>query len=165
MSLSPLVRAALFVRDIEVSTAFYRMLGFTGIYYEGVLDPASTAGALHVPETTVCTCRILKHEGGANYGMLGLFQLREPVPPPVQRTSGSPHLGEVAIVFYADNIPEILARAPSFGAQEVWDPITFVMPHRSQDEVCLRDPDGILINLIGRDPAEAYRTEPVSPVG
>lgn len=160
MSLSPLVRAALFVRDVEKSTAFYTMLGFDGLYYEGTLNPASVAGALHVPETTVCFARILKHKGGMNHGMIGLFQLTEPTPEPVQRSSNTPHVGEVTLVFYCDNIPEVLAQAPKFGAVEVWDPITFIMPHRQSTEVCLRDPDGILINLIGRDPAEAFTVDP-----
>lgn len=35
------------------------------------------------------------------------------------------------------------------------------MPHRQQYEVCLRDPDGVLINLIDRPPSEQDRTAPV----
>lgn len=47
------------------------------------------------------------------------------------------------------------------GAIRPPDPITFAMPHRSQLEVCLRDPDGVLINLIDRDQAEQFRTSTV----
>jgi hypothetical protein len=47
------------------------------------------------------------------------------------------------------------------GAIRPPDPITFTMPQRSQLEVCLRDPDGVLINLIDRDQAEQFRTSTV----
>jgi len=47
------------------------------------------------------------------------------------------------------------------GAIRPPDPITFTMPHRSQLEVCPRDPDGVLINLIDRDQAEQFRTSTV----
>jgi hypothetical protein len=32
------------------------------------------------------------------------------------------------------------------------------MGHRAQLEVCIRDPDGVLINLVETDPAEQNRT-------
>ena len=56
---------------------------------------------------------------------------------------------------------EVLTAAREAGATWSPDPITFTMPHRSQLEVCLRDPDGVLINLIDRDQAEQFRTSAV----
>jgi hypothetical protein len=41
------------------------------------------------------------------------------------------------------------------------DPTLFVMPRRQQLEVCLRDPDGVLIDLIDRPPAMKDRTASV----
>jgi hypothetical protein len=55
----------------------------------------------------------------------------------------------------------VLIAAREAGATWSPEPITFAMPHRSQLEVCLRDPDGVLINLVDRDPAEQFRTAPV----
>jgi hypothetical protein len=56
---------------------------------------------------------------------------------------------------------EVLIAAQQAGATWSPEPVTFAMPHRSQMEVCLRDPDGVLINLVDRDPAEQFRTAPV----
>ncbi|MFN7534125.1 MAG: hypothetical protein ACK5QD_04140, partial [Brevundimonas sp.] len=70
-------------------------------------------------------------------------------------------LGETALVFYAQPFMEVLIAARRAGATWSPEPITFTMPHRSQMEVCLRDPDGVLVNLIDRDPAEQVRTTPV----
>jgi hypothetical protein len=36
------------------------------------------------------------------------------------------------------------------------------MPHRSQREACLRDPDGVLINLVERPPDEQFASAPVA---
>lgn len=159
MTVSPLVRAALFVSDLERSRAFYEALGFTEVYFEGPLDQASTAAALHVSASTVARCAILKTPGQPNFGMVGLFELTRPAPPALHRSASGPSLGEVALVVYTDDLAGLLSRAGELGAKEVWDPITFVMPHRRQQETCLRDPDGVLVNVIGRPPMEVLRTE------
>lgn len=160
--LSALVRAALFVRDLERSTAFYRALGLDGLYYEGELDGASTSAVLAVPPGTRTRCRILKREGGPNFGMVGLFELTYPAPEPLPPSAtGAPRLGEVALVFYAWPVGAAVQAARAAGASWAPEPILFSMPHRSQMETCLRDPDGVLINLVERDPAETLATAPV----
>jgi len=160
--LSALIRSAVFVSDLDRSTEFYRALGMTAVYYEGELDPASSAAVLHVPEGSRLRARILKKEGGPNFGMIGLFELTNPPPEPMQRSAGPPRLGEVALVFYANPVDEAVERARSAGATWSPEPVMFNMPHRSQREVCLRDPDGVLINLVERDPFEQERLDPVT---
>lgn len=161
-AISSLIRAAVFVRDLDRSSAFYRALGFDAVYFEGELDQASTAAALHTPSTTTARCRILKNAGAPNFGMVGLFELQGPAPEPLPFASGPPRLGETALVFYAKPIEAAIAAARAAGAS--WSPEAslFVMPHRQQKEVCLRDPDGALINLIERDPAEQNSAQPVA---
>jgi catechol 2,3-dioxygenase-like lactoylglutathione lyase family enzyme len=44
---SSLIRAALFVADLERSAAFYGALGLTEIYFEGELDGASAAAVVN----------------------------------------------------------------------------------------------------------------------
>lgn len=161
-AISSLIRAAVFVRDLDRSTAFYRALGFDTVYYEGELDPASTAAALHTPASTTARCRILKNAGAPNFGMVGLFELDGPPLEPLPFAYGPPRLGETALVFYARPINAAVAAARKAGASWSPDPSLFVMPHRQQKEVCLRDPDGALINLIERDPAEQNSTQPVA---
>ncbi|WP_029417925.1 VOC family protein [Brevundimonas bacteroides] len=161
MPVSSLIRSAVFCSDLERSTVFYRALGLDAVYFEGDLDPESSQGALQVPAGSTLRCRILKRSAdAANFGMVGLFELT-PAPEPLPAPAGPPRLGETALVFYAQPFIEVLTAARGAGATWSPDPITFVMPHRSQMEVCLRDPDGVLINLIDRDPAEQFKTVPV----
>ncbi len=161
MAVSPLVRAALFVRDLERSSKFYEALGFEGAYYEGELDGPSLRATLRLPEGATGRCRILKRDDAdPNFGMIGLFEIRGGLDH-IARHHTSPHIGEVALVLYCDSMDATLDAARRFEALDVWDPVLFTMPHRSQREVCLRDPDGVLINLIERAPAEAMRTEAV----
>ena len=159
--ISSLIRAAVFVSDLERSTAFYRSLGLDAVYFEGDLDGPSTAAALKTPETSTCRCRILKNAGRPNYGMVGLFEISPP-PEALPAASGPPRLGEVALVFYASPVHAAVAAARAAGASWSPEPSLFTMPHRQQYEVCLRDPDGALINLIDRPPAEQDRTAPVT---
>jgi len=64
----------------------------------------------------------------------------------------------VCLVFYVSDMTRTLAALRAAGASWSPEPQLFVMAHRSQAEVCLRDPDGILINLVETDPAEQDRT-------
>jgi len=161
MPVSSLIRSAVFCSDLERSTAFYCALGLDAVYFEGDLDPESSQGALQVPAGSTLRCRILKRGvDAANFGMVGLFELT-PQPEPLPAPAGPPRLGETALVFYAQPFMAVLTAARDAGATWSPEPITFAMPHRSQMEVCLRDPDGVLINLIDRDPAEQFLTAPV----
>jgi catechol 2,3-dioxygenase-like lactoylglutathione lyase family enzyme len=158
--ISSLIRGAVFVSDLDRSTAFYRALGFDAVYFEGELDGPSTAAALKTPAATRCRCRILKKAGRPNYGMVGLFAL-DPPTDALPRPDGPPRVGEVALVFYATPIHEAVAAARLAGASWSPDPTMFSMPHRQQYEVCLRDPDGVLINLIDRPISEQDGAAPV----
>lgn len=158
MPVSALIRSAVFCSELERSTAFYQALGLDAVYYEGDLDPESSQAALQVPSGTTLRCRILKRgTDAANFGMVGLFELT-PQPEALPQPAGPPRLGEIALVFYARPFMDVLNAARAAGATWSPEPVTFTMPHSSQMEVCLRDPDGVLINLIDRDPFEAFRT-------
>jgi catechol 2,3-dioxygenase-like lactoylglutathione lyase family enzyme len=156
--ISSLIRAAVFVSDLARSTAFYQAIGLTEVYYEGTLDAASAQAALHTPVDSHCICKILKRPKTPNFGMVGLFAVSgqdEPERPSII----TPRPGEVALVFYVADMQATLAAGQSL-ASVIVPPITFVMPHRSQAEVCLRDPDGVLINLIERDVNEQFLDQP-----
>jgi catechol 2,3-dioxygenase-like lactoylglutathione lyase family enzyme len=159
--LSSLIRAALMVADLERSSAFYRALGLSETYYEGDLDSDSVAKTLHLPAGSRCRCRILKRASQPNYGMVGLFEISNPKPealaPP---QSVTPRIGEVAIVFYVADLPATFDAIAHLGASVTPHWVNFVMPHRSQREGCLRDPDGVLINLVERPVDEQFATAP-----
>jgi catechol 2,3-dioxygenase-like lactoylglutathione lyase family enzyme len=156
--ISSLIRSALFVADLDRSTRFYQALGISEIYYEGVLNPASVAQVLHVPGETITRCRILKRPGTANFGMIGLFELSDLASAP-PAPDLSPRRGETALVFYVDDIDASLAAARAHGAMMSMAPAVFSMPHGESREMCLRDPDGVLVNLIGRRPDEQFETD------
>ena len=158
---SALIRSSIFVRDLEKSVRFYRALGLTETYYEGVLEHPSANAIIGFPEIRPLSIHILKRPGGTNYGMIGLFKLddsldAEILPPAI----GPARIGEVALIFYVRSMDETIANLRAAGATWSPEPIMFVMPHRQQPEVCLRDCDGVLINLVENDPAEQERTKP-----
>lgn len=155
---SSLIRATLFVRDLDRAAAFYAALGFTQVYWEGVLDDPSASTILGFAGHGPLAIRIVK-SGGPNYGMIGLFRIDpalEPVAPPIR--TGPAQIGEVALVFYVRDIHATLAALRAAGASWSPEPELFRMAHRAQLEVCLRDGDGFLLNLVETDPAEQERT-------
>lgn len=158
---SPLVRAALRVADLERSKRFYAAIGFTDTYFEGALDADVVPNLLGVAASARTRCAILKTPGQPNFGMVGLFHIDEPQP--LRRPSAGTgfQVGEVALVFYVADIDASLTTALLNGGSRVSGPLQLVMPHRAQPEAMLRDPDGVLINLVARPPVETFGYEPV----
>lgn len=160
---SALIRGTIFVRDIARSARFYAALGFRETYYRGALDDPSANAIIGFPQGGVLRVHIVKRPG-PNYGMIGLFELdpalaAEALPAP----AGPARIGEVALVFYVRSMADTLAALRAAGATWSPEPQLFVMAHRKQPEVCLRDPDGVLLNLVETDPAEQERTGPEGP--
>lgn len=151
---SALIRATLFVEDLERSAAFYAALGLTEVYYEGVLEDPSASALIGFERHWPYPIRIVK-AAGPNFGMIGLFQLdprheAETLPAP----AGPARRGEVAVIFYTADLDTTVARLKAAGATWIGPIHVFRSPHRAQPEISLRDPDGVLVNLIQRDPAE-----------
>jgi catechol 2,3-dioxygenase-like lactoylglutathione lyase family enzyme len=155
---SALIRATLFVRDLERSTAFYGAMGLTEVYYEGLLEDPSASALIGFDLHWPYPVRILKTVG-PNFGMVGLFQLdsrheAEVLPP----AAGPARIGEAALIFYVARLDEAVLRLTAAGASWLGPKHIFRLPHRAQAEISLRDPDGVLVNLIERDPAEQNLT-------
>ncbi len=156
---SALIRTTLFVEDLEVSTRFYRSLGLDEVYYEGLLDDPSASTILGFEEHWPYQVRILKRPG-PNFGMIGLFTLdprhpAEGIPP----GDGPARRGEAALVFYVPSVAQTVSALRGLGARWCGQPHVFRLPHRAQTEICLRDPDGFLINLVETDPEEQNLTQ------
>ena len=155
---SALIRGTIFVRDLNRAAAFYAALGFTEVYYEGVLTDPSASTILGFADHGPLAIRIVK-SGGPNYGMIGLFKVDEALSPDtVAPASGPARIGEVALVFYVVSMDATLAALRTAGATWSPEPRVFRMAHREQPEVCLRDCDGVLLNLVQTDPAEQELT-------
>lgn len=155
---SSLIRGTIFVRDLPRATAFYAALGFTEIYYEGVLTDPSASTIIGFANHGPLAVRIVK-SGGPNYGMIGLFLIDPALTPEVvPMATGPARIGEVALVFYVRDMARALSALRAAGATWSPEPEVFRMPHRAQREVCMRDPDGVLLNLVENDPAEQELT-------
>jgi catechol 2,3-dioxygenase-like lactoylglutathione lyase family enzyme len=161
IAISPLVRAALRVADLVRSSAFYQALGFTELYFEGTLDADVVPTLLGVAAGARTHCRILKTPGQPNFGMVGLFQIDEVSPRVLANSGRGFQVGEAALIFYVTDIEAALTAALMHGGNRVSGPLRLVLPHRGQLEAMLRDPDGVLINLVERAPTEAFGYQPI----
>ena len=157
---SALVRATIFVRDLERATAFYRALGFDEYYLDGVLEHPAASGLLGFSRHHPYPVKILKRHG-PNFGMLGLFELQPGHgATELQPADGPARIGEVALVFYVPDLDTVMPRLVAAGARWAPAPQRFEVGELSVREVCLRDCDGTLINLVERDPAGQEKTSP-----
>ena len=160
MRLSPLVRAALFVSDLDVSTKFYGdVLSLTRVYWEGTLAGESLERLLSVPGDTQCRARILQ-SGDVTFGMVGLFELANAQPERAETSDLGARVGKACLVFYCSDLDEIVARLNAGGHRIICPPIPLVHEGRAkQREMACADPDGVMINFIEWDPDAQTRPE------
>jgi catechol 2,3-dioxygenase-like lactoylglutathione lyase family enzyme len=154
---SQMVRAALTVSDLERSRDFYEdVLGLTEVYTAGT----ATGGNMHelmgtAPSVTTRVC-ILKVPGKPAYGMVGLFEVKNPEPPALVRTGGGSNVGELCMVFYCEDLDEIARKVRQRGLAIVGGPVPLrVRGHVKQREMTIRGYDGEKINLIEWNIAKA----------
>jgi catechol 2,3-dioxygenase-like lactoylglutathione lyase family enzyme len=152
---SPLIRAALIVTDLERSQRFYRELfGLDEVHACGDTRSVTIATLLGAPPGSRTRFAVLKRPG-PGFGMLGLFELSEPVPPPLAVDATAVRRGEVVLVFYHASLDPLVARVAMLGGRVVVAPLPLQMRHRFQREAVFADPDGVKLNVIERDPHEA----------
>ncbi|MFK7956833.1 MAG: VOC family protein [Lysobacterales bacterium] len=161
MKISQSVRTAIITGDLEQARAFYEnVLGLTEVYWQGQLNDPSVWHLLGTPEGSQCRAVILKAPETPSYGMVGLFELASPQPPALPEGSAQARVGEGVVVFYCSDLDHVTASAERFGGAITAAPINLVHEGRTkQREMCLRDPDGHLINLIEWDPDLDTRPE------
>lgn len=160
--ISPMVRTALIVSDLERSTEFYKSIfEMDEVYAEGGLSHATAAKLLGMPAGTDLRYRILR-VGDLNKGMVGLFELKNPTPPTVEKRIDGCSVGETALVFYCAELDIVHDRLIKGGHVVLCPPLhldveieggAIKTADRGQREMTFRDPDGVLVNLIERDPA------------
>jgi predicted enzyme related to lactoylglutathione lyase len=125
------------------------VLGLTETY----LESAVSGGNIHVlmgtpasSETRIC---ILKTPGTPAYGMVGLFEVRNPVPPRLDCASSGAQFGEIVLVFYCEDLDRVMAQVAARGLAVVAPPTPLEVRGRvKQREMTFRGPDGEKINLI-----------------
>ncbi len=149
---SPLIRAALMVRSLDRSIAFYKeVIGLEQRYYEGDLGGTSAAALMGVPDDAAIRAVILKVPG-VDYGMLGLFEMPADTPA-VSPRQGGLALGEAVLVFYTEDLDRAVNAALSLGGT-IATPLQIL---NSRKEIAIRDPDGVAVNLIERPISDAWK--------
>ncbi len=149
---SPLIRAALMVRNLERSRDFYMaVVGLTQEFFVGDMAGSTAAEIIGVPRKSSIRAAILKAPG-VDYGMVGLFEI-DASTPAVKPRSGGVSLGEVVLVFYTENMQKALEAVALHGGNIA----TPLQTLNGRKEIAVRDPDGVAINLIERSVSDAYR--------
>lgn len=161
MRISQLVRTAIITADLNRSRDFYRqVLGLTDVYWQGELNDPTVCHLLGSPPGTQCRAIILKPPHEPAYGMIGLFELARPTPSTLPAAGPEVRIGEGVCVFYCSDLDYVVAHAEELGGRITATPVNLVHEGRTkQREMCLRDPDGHLINLIEWDPERTERPE------
>ncbi|MCB2108018.1 MAG: VOC family protein [Rhodobacteraceae bacterium] len=157
MAVSQMVRAALMVSDLEKSREFYEtVFGLTDVYTEGEAKGGNMNALIGMPGTVTTRVCILKSPRNPEYGMVGLFEVKNPAPPKISRNDSGSNIGEVCMVFYCDNLDPVYAEAQKRGLTVLAPPVALrVRGHVKQREMTMRGPDGEKINLIEWDLAKA----------
>ena len=159
---SPMVRTALFVSDLDQSVRFYEdILELREVYAAGSLVHETAAKLLGMPPETNVDYKILR-SSGLNKGMVGFFAVSDPSPPPVSKSKNSCNIGETCLVFNCADLDVVHDRLVKGGHHVVCPPLHLEVEiedgaiqsdDRGQREMTFHDPDGVLVNLIERDPA------------
>lgn len=148
--ISAIVSSAHFVSDLDRAVAFYRdLLGFREIR-DITYDDATAARFLGRPVGSAVRYKLLRADDGM-LGMIGLFALGDPAPPPVVRAEEGAQIGETALVFLCSDLDAVHAALIARGHAVICPPAVLRNPDGSTNrEMTFRDPDGIMINLMER---------------
>lgn len=154
-TISPMVRSALMVADLDRSTQFYQeVLGLDETWYVGELSDGNAHQLLGMPAGCLTRARILKAPGPA-WGMVGLFEISAPTPATGTMDSQRINQGETCLVFYHADLDRVLTLLEQQHCKVLCPPLLLTVDGQSrQREMTFRDPDGVLINLIEWNPDE-----------
>ena len=148
--LSPMLRATVFVRNLEESLKLYRDILGLKPWLERVLDGDRTNRILGTEGKSVRV--VILRSGDATTGNVGLFTYDDdqPLAPPRDDI----RTGDVAFIFITNDIQGIYERVESAGYTVVSPPMV-LFPEESAEtqslEMLFFDRDGIAVNLIQRN--------------
>jgi catechol 2,3-dioxygenase-like lactoylglutathione lyase family enzyme len=151
----PLRRAALFVRNLDRSLTLYRdALGLTA-FKEARADQHAVFFRLLGLAPARARFAILQGAAAgaaSEVGMLGLFEVSDPMPGVLRRPDHSVRVGEVALVFTTAAVDVVASRVGVLELPIICPPTRFEIPGGGiAREMTFRDFDGALVNVIQRD--------------
>ncbi len=98
MKISQMVRAALQVSDLERSKSFYQdVIGLSEVYTEGTAEGGNMHALIGMPAGVTTRVCVLKQPDYSAFGMIGLFEVKNPSPPPIERSSQGSNIGELCM--------------------------------------------------------------------
>jgi catechol 2,3-dioxygenase-like lactoylglutathione lyase family enzyme len=148
---TPLKRTAIIVRDLERSLAFYRDVLGLNVWVEGEAGDELPAlyQLLGMPP---CHMRwVVLQSEDVDWGMVALFELTDPAPeddthPSIDRVNR----GEACLVFHTPDVEALHERARELGLTILCPPTVLELAQHGavSKEMTLRDPNGVLVNLV-----------------
>jgi catechol 2,3-dioxygenase-like lactoylglutathione lyase family enzyme len=163
---TPLKRTAIIVTDMQASLRFYRDILGLGIWVEGRAGREMPAmfRLLGVPAGAVHW--VILQSGKVDWGMVGLFELKRPTPPRTRPASSlQATRGEACLVFHSTDVDAVHRGAQALGLRIVCPPTMLEIPERGvlSKEMTLRDPNGVLVNVIQNVRAGTMKLSNVFP--
>lgn len=156
---SPLVRVSLMVSDLDRSRRFYsELLGFTEEFATGITRDTASTSLIGQPAGSLCRFVVLKRPGPA-FGMISLFEASDPALPARPPSQPAVYVGDVFLTFYLRDLDPFVAQLEAAGGHLLVPPTVLVTNYRTHRQLVASDPDGVRINLMERDPSEAWRTD------
>ncbi len=157
MPVSPMVRAALTVSNLERSRRFYvEVLGLSEVFLDSAVEGGNMHALMGAPPSTTTRICILKTPDTPAYGMVGLFELSHPTPPRLEVDAHGSLVGELCLVFYCPDLDAVMRQVTALGLTVIAAPLALELRGRiKQREMTFRGPDGEKINLIEWDLARA----------
>lgn len=161
MSVGPLKRVTLWVRDIDASLEVYRDALGLAVLEDKCLSGAQIARMVGLEQAELRIVHLAP--SGATHGWVGLYAITHTAPRPmaeVPATVGFPCYGQATLVFTTDRLAEVVARLRTRRAiRFVTEPTEYVKttagdatPPGRYAETIFLDPDGIPVSLIGYEP-------------
>jgi catechol 2,3-dioxygenase-like lactoylglutathione lyase family enzyme len=148
---TPLKRTAIIVTDMEASLRFYRdVLGLT-VWVEGRGGKEMPAMFRLLGAPVGRVRWVILQSDNVDWGMVGLFELRRPSPPRLRlATRRQANLGEACLVFHSTDVDAVHRGARKLGLRIVCPPTLLEIAERDvlSKEMTLRDPNGVLVNVI-----------------
>ena len=148
---TPLKRTAIIVRDLPRSLRFWRDALGMNVWIDG------KAGR-ELPElyrllgAPPCTTRwVILQSEDVDWGMVGLFELSRPAPPKVKQADLSrANVGEACLVFHTPDVEAVYKAARRLRLWVLCPPTRLELKAHGVEslEMTLRDPNGVLVNLI-----------------
>ncbi len=159
MSELPLNQVALSVRSVQLSQRWYRdIFGFVeGGGTSAFIPPLGSADVQGVPGATSECWWLLDAQ---DFFQIELFEFRKPTPRPLPEDWRPVDIGYTMIGIHVDDFDAVLGRLASRNVAPLTEPVGAVGARR----VCVKDPDGVLLEILEDDPRAGVRRDRVRDV-